>query len=185
MKEDVEDFKKHINQRLTETTAELATQTMRITETEQRRAIKLEHRDKRSSASIIKQQWIVQSMLTDQEGRNRQKIIHIFGLKEGAEGSSVTQFIEQPWNGLPLPTNMDLQIQRVHWASLHTKKCLVIFITQPLGSCGFSADWVVFIQGWVKYFDPTDWVEDICGLQIWAGWGEPSSPSSLRPGKTM
>lgn len=34
-------------------------------------------------------------MLTNQEGRNQQNNIRIFGLKWGAEGSSITQFIEQ------------------------------------------------------------------------------------------
>ena len=56
-------------------------------------------------------------MLTNQEGRNQQNNIRIFGLKWGAEGSSITQFIEQLLkNELPLPTNMDLQVQRAHRA---------------------------------------------------------------------
>lgn len=67
----------------------------------------------------IKQQRILQDMMTDQEGRSRWNNIRIFGLKEGAEGSSVTQFIEQLLkNELPLPTNMEPQIQRAHRALL-------------------------------------------------------------------
>ena len=50
-------------------------------------------------------------MLTDQEGRSRRNNIRIFGLQEGAEGSSVTQLIEQLLkNELPLPTNVDLEL---------------------------------------------------------------------------
>lgn len=97
MKEELEDFKKDINQQLTETTTELTTQTTRIMETEQR-IEELENWNMEAKEALLqsmKQEKILQDMLTDQEGRNRRNNIRIFGLKEGAEGSSVTQFIEQ------------------------------------------------------------------------------------------
>ena len=110
IKEELEVFKTHINQRLTETTTELAAHTTRITEAEQR-IEELENWNLEAKEALlqsIKQQRMLREMLTDQEGRNRQNNICIFGLKEGSEGSSVTQFIEQLLkNELPLPTNME------------------------------------------------------------------------------
>ena len=121
MKEELEGFKEDINRRLTEVATELATQTTRVTEAEQR-ILELENWNieaKEALLQSIKQQSILQNMLTDQEGRNRRNNIRIFGLQEGAEGSSTPQFIEQLLkNELPLPTNLDLQIQRAHRALL-------------------------------------------------------------------
>lgn len=65
----------------------------------------------------LKQQRILQDRLTDQEGRNRRNNIRIFGLKEGVEGSSASQFIEQLLKTeLSLPAETDLQIQWAHRA---------------------------------------------------------------------
>lgn len=65
----------------------------------------------------LKQQNILQDRLADQEGRNRRNNICIFGLKEGAEGNSAYQFIEQLLKmELSIPTETDLQIQRAHRA---------------------------------------------------------------------
>lgn len=98
---------------------ELATQDKRITEAEGR----IEGMEnwnieaKEALLQSLKQQKILQDKLTDQEGRNRRNNIRIFGLKEGTEGSSVARFIEQLLKQeLPLPTNMELQIQRAHRA---------------------------------------------------------------------
>ena len=80
--------------RLTETTTELATQTTRITETEER-IEELENSNMEAQEALlqsIKQQRILQDMLTDQEGRSQRNNIRIFGLKEGRVGSSMTQF---------------------------------------------------------------------------------------------
>ena len=119
MKEELEDFKKDINQRLAETTRELATQTTRIEGAEQRigeiESWNIDVKD--ALLHSLQQQKILQERLTDQEGRNRQNNIRIFGLAEGAEGSSTTQFIERLLkNELTLPLDMDLQIQRAHRA---------------------------------------------------------------------
>lgn len=119
MKEELEDLKKDVNQRLTETTTELATQDKRLAEAEMR----IEEMEtwnieaKEALLQSMKQQKILQDKLTDQEGRNRRNNIRIFGLKEGTEGSSVAQFIEQLLKQeLPLPINMVLQIQWAHRA---------------------------------------------------------------------
>lgn len=121
MKEELDSFKIDINHRLTETTTELATQATRLAEAEQRIA-ELENWNLEAKEAIlqsIKQQKTLQDMVTDQEGRNRRNNIRIFGVQEGAEGSSVMQFIEQLLkNELPSLANTELQIQRVHRALL-------------------------------------------------------------------
>ncbi|KAK1899514.1 LINE-1 retrotransposable element ORF1 protein [Dissostichus eleginoides] len=70
---------------------------------------------KEALIQALKQQRVLQNRLTDQEGRNRRNNIRIFGLTEGAEGTSATQFIERLLTTeLSLPAESDLQIQRVH-----------------------------------------------------------------------
>ncbi|KAJ4945796.1 hypothetical protein JOQ06_023474 [Pogonophryne albipinna] len=117
MREELEDFKKGINQKLTETTKELASQATRIKLAEQR-VSEIEDWDmdvKEALTQALKQQRVLQNRLTDQEGRNRRNNIRIFGLTEGAEGTSTTQFIERLLTTeLSLPAESDLQIQQAH-----------------------------------------------------------------------
>lgn len=115
MREELEDFKKGINQKLTETTKELASQATRIELAEQR-VSEIEDWDmdvKEALTQALKQQRVLQNR--DQEGRNRRNNICIFGLAEGAEGTSTTQFIKRLLTTeLSLPAESDLQIQRAH-----------------------------------------------------------------------
>ncbi|KAJ4923913.1 hypothetical protein JOQ06_028168 [Pogonophryne albipinna] len=117
MREELEDFKKGINQKLTETTKELASQATRIELAEQR-VSEIEDWDmdvKEALTQALKQQRVLQNRLTDREGRNRRNNIRIFGLTEGAEGTSTTQFIERLLTTeLSLPAESDLQIQLAH-----------------------------------------------------------------------
>lgn len=116
MKKNFEDFKRDINKKFADTEKELASHKARITEAEQRidETEKWNMDVKEDLLQSLKQQKILQDRLTDQEGRNN---IRINGLKEGVEGNSVSQLIEQLLKTeLALPTDMDLQIQRAHRA---------------------------------------------------------------------
>lgn len=109
----------NVNQKLTATANELATHANRLDGAEQRVADvedwNMEVKD--ALLQALKLQRILQDRLTDQEGRNRRSNVRIFGLKEGVEGSSALQFIEQLLKTeLSLPAETDLQIQRAHRA---------------------------------------------------------------------
>lgn len=65
--------------------------------------------------TAIKYQKTLQRKLTDLESRSRRNNIRIFGVAEGEEGSSVMRFVSDLLKReLPLPTDMDLKIQRAH-----------------------------------------------------------------------
>lgn len=63
----------------------------------------------------IKRQRSIQNKLTDLESRSRRNNIRLFGVGEGEEGKSVTQFVTDFLKReLPLPADFDLKIQRAH-----------------------------------------------------------------------
>lgn len=63
----------------------------------------------------IKRQRSIQNKLTDLESRSRRNNIPLFGVGEGEEGRSVTQFVTDFLKReLPLPADLDLKIQRAH-----------------------------------------------------------------------
>lgn len=67
--------------------------------------------------SCLEQHETLQRKLTDLESRSRRNNLHIFGVAEGEEGNSVSQFIEGLLRReLPLPQDLDLKIQRAHRA---------------------------------------------------------------------
>ena len=119
LKRELEDFSWDINRKLTDTAKELATHTERI-EAAETRLCEMESWNMEANDALLqslKQQRVLQDKLTDQEGRNRQNNVRIFGLKEGVEGSSVTEYIEHLLKQeLSLPADTDLQIQRAHRA---------------------------------------------------------------------
>lgn len=67
-------------------------------------------------SAILKQQKVLQHKLNDLESRSRRNNIRIFGVAEGEEGEhSVSEFAETLiQNELPVPTDMELKIQRAH-----------------------------------------------------------------------
>lgn len=66
-------------------------------------------------SASIKQQKTLQAKVTDLESRSRRNNIRVFGVAEGEEGSSVSQFITTLLKReLPLPQSVDLKIQRAH-----------------------------------------------------------------------
>ncbi|KAK7882818.1 hypothetical protein WMY93_028992 [Mugilogobius chulae] len=67
--------------------------------------------------SLLKEQKILKDKLTDLEGRSRRKNVRIFGVPEGAEGTSVPHFVEEMLRReLELPAETRLLIQRAHRA---------------------------------------------------------------------
>lgn len=65
--------------------------------------------------SCLEQHQALQRKLTDLETQSRRNNLRIFGVAEGEEGNSVSQFIEGlRRRELPLPQDLDLKIQRAH-----------------------------------------------------------------------
>lgn len=119
MKDEFDSFKKDINTKLAETANELASHETRLEEAEKR----LEEMERWNLAAkdaliqSLQQQRNIQTKLADLEGRSRRNNIRIFGLKEGSEGNSVLQCVEDLLRAeLSLPPDSALNIQRAHRA---------------------------------------------------------------------
>lgn len=62
--------------------------------------------------SCLEQNQSLQRKLTDLESQSRRNNLCVFGVAEGEEGNSVSQFIEGLLRReLPLPQDLDLKIQ--------------------------------------------------------------------------
>lgn len=72
-------------------------------------------------SSCLKQQKAMQHKLNDLESRSRRNNIRIFGVSEGEEGEdSVPEFVEALIRSkLPVPDDMELNIQRAHRTGAH------------------------------------------------------------------
>lgn len=119
MKNESDGFKKDINIKQAETANELASHETRLEEAEKR----LEEMERWNMAAkdaliqSLQQQPNIQMKLADLESCSRRNNIRIFGLKEGSEGNSVLQFVEDLLTAeLSLPLASTLNIKRAHRA---------------------------------------------------------------------
>lgn len=117
IKQELNSFKTEINQKLQNVTGDIRNHGAWLTETEQRveetETANTELRD--ALLHSLKQQKLLQVKVTDLEGRSRRNNIHIYGIKEGTEGSSILTFIDNFLKTkLRLDRNTDLQIQQAH-----------------------------------------------------------------------
>lgn len=117
VKEDLDDFKKCINQQLTKVTNEQRQQNGRITEAESRieelECWALEANN--TLTASLKQQKALQAKLTDLESRSRRNNLRIYGVSEDAEGESVPNFVQELLKSeLHLPEDVNLKIQKAH-----------------------------------------------------------------------
>ncbi|KAK7945492.1 hypothetical protein WMY93_001220 [Mugilogobius chulae] len=117
LKQELANFKMDINQKLLNINADIRNQGTRLTEAEQRiNELESANTDLRGALRhCLTQQNILQSKITDLEGRSRRNNMRIFGIKEGAEGSSMLLFVNNFLKTeLALGEEIDLQIQRSH-----------------------------------------------------------------------
>lgn len=117
MKQEFNNFKTEMNQKLQNISGDVCNQDARLTEAEQRveelETANTELRD--SLLYSLKQQRTFQAKITDLEGHSRRNNIRIYGIKEGKEGPSMLTFINDFLKTkLMLDGSMDLQIQRAH-----------------------------------------------------------------------
>ncbi|KAK7944441.1 hypothetical protein WMY93_000169 [Mugilogobius chulae] len=117
LKQELSNFKMDINQKLLNINADIRNQGTRLTEAEQRiNELEAVNMDLRGALRhSLTQQKILNSKVTDLEGRSRRNNMRIFGIKEGAEGTSMVKFVNNFLKTeLALGEDMDLQIQRSH-----------------------------------------------------------------------
>lgn len=125
MKQEFNNFKTEMNQKLQNISGDVCNQDARLTEAEQRveelETANTELRD--SLLYSLKQQRTFQAKITDLEGHSRRNNIRIYGIKEGKEGPSMLTFINDFLKTKRmLDGSMDLQIQRAHDHSVLSPK---------------------------------------------------------------
>ncbi len=117
--EEIRDFRKDTKQQLNEIITELTSVNQKIAEAESRIG-KVEDRVQNVEqvmSKMIKVMSQQENKLLDQEGRSRRENIRIYNVPEGAEGASMTLFVEKLLRDeLEIPPTTDLGIERAHRA---------------------------------------------------------------------
>uniref|UniRef100_A0AAV2J4T9 L1 transposable element RRM domain-containing protein n=1 Tax=Knipowitschia caucasica TaxID=637954 RepID=A0AAV2J4T9_KNICA len=119
MKAELALLKGEVYQSISENTEKANALEIKLAEAEARiaEAEKLNAAMKDALTKVMKNQMIVQSKLTDIEGRSRRNNIRIYGVKEGSESDSMLQFMDGLLKKtLSLPQDMNLRMQRAHRA---------------------------------------------------------------------
>ncbi|CAL1615301.1 unnamed protein product [Knipowitschia caucasica] len=119
MKAELALLKGEVYQSISENTEKANALEIKLAEAEARiaDAEKLNAAMKDALTKVMKNQMIVQSKLTDIEGRSRRNNIWIYGVKEGSESDSMLQFMDGLLKKtLSLPQDMNLRMQRAHRA---------------------------------------------------------------------
>uniref|UniRef100_A0A096MCB3 Uncharacterized protein n=1 Tax=Poecilia formosa TaxID=48698 RepID=A0A096MCB3_POEFO len=126
IKQDMNSYMSEMNKKLGEVSSDFRNQAVRLTEAEQRvNELKTVNMDLRDSLSYcLKQQKTLLDKVTDLEGRSRRNNIHVYGIKEEAEGTMQTfiaNFLKER-----LSVSQDLQIQPAHRSlgpkTVHTRQ---------------------------------------------------------------
>lgn len=116
-KQELNTFKEQIDYKLTENKKDLQEQKQALEEA-QTRIGELEDWNievKQALLTTLKDQRDLKEKLIDLEGRSRRNNMRIFGIPEGAEGDSISRYIENLLRKeLELPTETRLLIQRTH-----------------------------------------------------------------------
>lgn len=97
MKKELQEIKQEIYQKLSENTARIQVLETRLNEAETR-INDIESANtvmKEALAKSLERQRAMQEKMTDLEGRSRRNNMRIYGVPEGAEGNSVSDFVEQ------------------------------------------------------------------------------------------
>lgn len=117
--EEIRDFRKDTKQQLDDIKTELTNVNQKIAEAETR-IESVEDRVQNVEqvlSSMIKVMNQQEDKLLDQEGRSRRENLRIYNIPEGAEGSSMIEFVEQLLRDtLELPLTMEIEIERAHRA---------------------------------------------------------------------
>ncbi len=117
--EEIKDFRKDTKQQLNEIITELVNVNQKIAEAETRIG-KVEDRIQNVEQVMSKMIKVIsqqENKLLDQEGRSRRENIRIYNVPEGAEGASMTLFMEKLLRDeLEIPPTTDLGIERAHRA---------------------------------------------------------------------
>lgn len=139
MKKELQELKQEIYQKLSENAARIQSHETRLNEAETRindiESANMVIKD--ALAKSLERQRAMQEKLTDLEGRSRRNNMRIYGVPEGAEGNSVSDFVEQ----LPkteLTVKIDLHIQHAHRALARKPERFNSCKPEQVNSCKLS-----------------------------------------------
>ncbi|XP_051801646.1 uncharacterized protein LOC127533172 [Acanthochromis polyacanthus] len=116
-KKEFNNFRSEVNQKLQTVAEDVRDHGARMIEVEKRiEEVESANTElKNALLHTLKHQKLLRAQLTDLEGRSRHNNVRIYGIKEGAEGTSMIHFIDSFLKKeLGLENNTDLQIQRAH-----------------------------------------------------------------------
>ncbi|KAK9533243.1 hypothetical protein VZT92_008377 [Zoarces viviparus] len=117
--EEIRDFRKDTKHQLNDISSELANVNQKIAEAETR-IESVEDRVQNLEQVLGKMIRVMdqqENKLLDQEGRSRRENLRIYNVPEGAEGSSMVEFVEKLiCDTLEIPPTTDLGIERAHRA---------------------------------------------------------------------
>lgn len=112
LKDDLTEFKDEVLRELQSQNASLAEAQTRIADLE---SACLEMKE--TLLAVVKENTGMRDKVVDLESRSRRNNIRIYGVPEGKEGASVTEFVNELFKShLTLPDGVELQIQRAHRA---------------------------------------------------------------------
>ncbi|XP_077387593.1 uncharacterized protein LOC144025446 [Festucalex cinctus] len=117
--DEIRDFRKDVKQQLNDIKSDLANVSQRITEVESCVEV-MDDRVQVVESTLGKLLKVIsqhENKLLDQEGRSRRENLRIYNVPEGAEGSSMTDFVERILRDtLEIPLTTSLDIERAHRA---------------------------------------------------------------------
>lgn len=116
IKEDLNNLKAEMNQKLQDAIVDILNHATRLTEAEQHvnefETVNVDLRD--ALIHCLDQQKTLQTKVTDLEGRSRRNNLRIYGIKEGAEENDMMAFINNFIKKELALSEDELQIQRAH-----------------------------------------------------------------------
>lgn len=117
--EEIRDFRRDIKEQLTDIKSELTSVNKKIAQAETR-IEGVEDRVQNVEQVLAKMIKVInhqENKLLDQEGRSRRENIRIYNVPEGAEGSSMLDFVDKLLrDALELPPDKELHVERAHRA---------------------------------------------------------------------
>lgn len=109
---------------------------------------------------IVKQNMEMQDKIVDLESHSRRNNLRIYGVPEGKEGRSVTEFVSELFKiHLNLPDEIELQIQQAHRALIPKPATTSSLISIIVNFLQFHVKELVFRKAWQQkieiglYFD--------------------------------
>lgn len=169
LKDDLEKFKGEVLQELQSQNANIAEAQTRIADMESACLVM-----KETLLAVVKEKAEMREKVVDLESRSRRNNIRIYGVPEGKEGRSVTEFVNELFiRHLDLPEGVEPRVQRAHRALVQKPNAAAAAVAPPrsiiVNFLEFQVKELVLRKAWQKkiemdgkrlYFD-NDYATDI------------------------